>query len=46
MKVNPIIATAIVSAVIGLQAWTLLKVVTLAEDVASLKARIQLSAKL
>lgn len=40
MKVHPLIAGAIVAAIIGLQSWTLHKVVDLHADVAVLTERV------
>lgn len=43
MKINQVIAAAVVAMIVGLQAWTLQKVVSLSEDVAVLKASIKLA---
>lgn len=43
MRLNPIIATVIVTAMLGLQAWTLTTVFELAKDVAVLKSQIHLT---
>jgi hypothetical protein len=43
MKLNPIIATAIVTAMLGLQAWTLATVFELSKDVAVLKSQTHLT---
>jgi hypothetical protein len=40
MKVHPVIASAIVGAIIALQAWTLSRVVALQVDVAVIKTQI------
>lgn len=40
MRVHPLIAGALVTAMLSLQAWTLLKLSALSEDVAALKVQV------